>query len=119
MAALTLSRLGPDTGLVDLAASAATAAAGGGDTFGCQGRELLVVNNGGVSSINVTITANADNFGVTNAAHNLVVAVAAGKTAIIGPLSPVRFRDANGNANVSYSAVTSVTVGVYAPATAS
>jgi len=119
MATLTATKLGPDTGLADLAASSAVAAAVGGDAFLLQGREILVVNNAAVSPITVTVVAGPDNFGITNAAHDLTRTVGAGKTAVIGPLSPGRFRDVNGLAQITYSAVVTVTVGLFAVATTS
>jgi len=41
-----------------------------------------------------------------------VIAVAAGAEKIIGPFDPRYFTDSNGFLNLSYSAVTSVTVAV-------
>lgn len=115
MALLTGVAAGPDIGIVDLIAGL-VAATGGGDSFFMTGRDLLVVNNGGGGSITVTIStvvaAVPDNFGVTNAAHDKAFTVGAGKLAILGPFSLFRFKDANGNAQVTYSGVTTVTVGV-------
>lgn len=92
------------------------AAAGGGDSWQNTGREFLEVANGGVGSINVTIAAQVPcgTFGVSNAAHDIVVAVANGATKRIGPVDPAAYNDANGRAQITYSGVTSVTVGVFA-----
>jgi hypothetical protein len=93
------------------------AAAGGGDSWQNTGNEFLEVANGGVGSINVTIAAQAgacQPYGVTNAAHDVVVAVGAGVTKRIGPINPVAYNDSNGRAQITYSGVTSVTVGVFA-----
>jgi hypothetical protein len=115
MALLAGIAAGPDIGITDLIAQL-TAAAGGGDSFFMTGKDLLVVNNGGGGSITVTVSTVvagvADNFGVTNAVHDKAFTVNAGKLAILGPFSLFRFKDANGNAQVTYSGVTSVTVGV-------
>jgi hypothetical protein len=115
MALLTGIAAGPDVGITDLLAQL-VAAAGGGDSFFMTGRDLLVVNNGGGGNITVTIStvvaAVADNFGVTNAAHDKAFTVNAGKLGILGPFSLFRFRDVNGNCQVTYSGVTTVTVGV-------
>lgn len=115
MALLTGVAAGPDIGILDVIAGLA-AATGGGDSFFMTGRDLLVVNNASGAPITVTIStvvaAVPDNFGVTNAAHDKTFSVAAGKTAILGPFSRFRFADANGNAQVTYSGVTSLTVGV-------
>jgi len=97
--------------------AAFAAAAGGGDSWQNTGREFLEVINAGVGSINVTIAAQAGacgTYGVTNAAHDIVVAVSNGVTKRIGPIDPVAYNDSNGRAQITYSGVTSVTVGVFA-----
>jgi len=119
MAQLTPTKLGPNSALADLV-GALVAATGGGDSFLGTGKEIFVVNNASGGSVTVTfstVVASApDNWGVINAAHDLVQSVAAGKIAILGPVLLQRFRDANGNIQVTYSAVTSVTVGVFSVA---
>jgi len=102
------------TGVV-LAPAAATASTG--DTFANTGKEMLYVKNGSGSSINVTIDAPATcDFNVgANAAHDQVVAVAAGVEKLIGPFPVARF-NAAGLVTVICSAVTTVTVAVIAPA---
>lgn len=89
------------------------AASGGGDKFAFSPDAELHVNNGGGSPITVTIDCPGTcNFGVgNNAAHDATYTVTNGTVKII-PISDVRFRDSNGDVNVSYSAVTSVTVAV-------
>ena len=87
------------------------AAAPGGDSFPNNGNTTLIVANGGGGSINVTVNCgNACSFGVTNDAHDVVVAIAAGATRHIGPFTQGRFNDGNGRVNVAYSGTTSVTV---------
>lgn len=102
LTAATVSRAG-----VDVVGAAAGA---GGDSFANTGKEFLEVKNGGAASINVTldIVATLDGQPVTDP----VVAVGAGVTKIIGPFPTGIYNDANGRVNVSYSAVTSVTVKV-------
>lgn len=122
-ATLTVQKIGPNGALADLAAalSAGTAA---GDAWLIQGREMLVVTNGSGAPITVTIstvvgaggTGVPDNWGIVNAAHDIVQSVGAGKTAIIIPSTVPRFKDSNNLAQVTYSGVTSLTVGVFAPA---
>ncbi len=112
MALLTGIAQGPDAGNLDIL-SLLVAANGGGDSFFMTGKEVLVVNNGSGGTITVTLVAGPDNFGITNAAHNLTFAILAGKLCIIGPTSLFRFRDANGNCQITYSGVTSLTVGVF------
>jgi len=110
-ATLTPTRWNPDAAQsADLVAAIATAASAGGDSFALQGREILIVKNGDSGSHSVTVTSQRNNFGTQNAGDDLVRSVAAGKVAVIGPLSATKFRDANGLAQVTYDAVTSVTV---------
>lgn len=112
MAQLTGIALGPDAGNLDTLALL-TAAAGGGDSFSMTGKDVLLINNGSGGTITVTLVAVADNFGITNAAHNLTFAILAGKLCSIGPTTLLRFRDANGLCQITYSAVTSLTIGVF------
>ncbi len=84
------------------------AASGGGDQFANDGDTFLHVKNGGGSSINVTIASpTACSHGGT---HPLVVAVPNAGERLIGPFPKARHDDANGMVQVTYSAVTSVTV---------
>jgi hypothetical protein len=96
-------------------APALTAANVDGDIVDC-GQVRLFVTNGSGGSINVTVQAVATMEGLD--VSDLVVAVAAGQTALIGPLPKNVFgRTADpdkGRAYVDYSAVTSVTRAVIA-----
>jgi hypothetical protein len=87
------------------------AAAAGGDSFpNTAGRAWLHVKNGSGGSINVTIASQKTcDQGST---HNLVVAVPAAGERLIGPFSD-RFADSNGLVQVTYSGVTSLTVGAF------
>ena len=88
-----------------------TAAAAGGDAFANDGKTIFEVNNGGGSSMTVTLTSqNTCNQGGT---HNGGGSVPAGAVRRYGPLDRGRFNDATGLVQVTYSAVTSVTVGAY------
>lgn len=78
-----------------------------GNFFTNNGKTFLVVNNASGNSIDVMIASPTPcNQGAT---HNITVAVAAGKTKYIGPFDYWRFSP-NGVVNITYSAVTSVTV---------
>lgn len=91
-----------------------TAAAGGGDSFVNASGAVLNVKNSDSSSHTVTIACQtACSLGGTSV-HNIAVAVAAGATAIIGPFV-FNYNDATGSVQITYSAVTSVTVAVTAP----
>lgn len=71
-------------------------------------RMCVYVKNGSGASINATVKKGT---GIKSVEGDLVVAVAAGKEAIIGPLESARFGDA-GKITLTLSATTSVTVGV-------
>lgn len=86
------------------------AAAAGGDQFAWSERALLHVKNGSAASINVTITSQYTNPPDGTAKDNLVISVAAGGEKMIGPLHRDGYRDSDGNVQVGYSDVTSVTV---------
>lgn len=83
----------------------------GGDTATPGNFTWLEVTNGGGASINVTIDVpGTDEYGT--AKPDLVVAVLNGTTRKI-PLRSNGFIQTNGLVNITYSAVTSVTVGVF------
>ena len=112
MAALTVQDVVP-AGLAESLASAA----GGGDTIAVDSSQLhfLEVVNGGGGSINVTIakksglsSALVKDVG-TLAIADVVVAVGAGASKLIGPFSDA-YIQANGTVSIAYSGVTSVTV---------
>lgn len=110
MAALTIQTVAA-SGL----APAYTAAAAGGDSIAndYQRNTIAHVKNGGGASINVTVapyitSKTVPDVGVITV-PNIVVAVPAGSDRMIGPF-PANYTDANGNVNLAYSAVTSVTV---------
>lgn len=105
MATLTVA-----TAAVTGTAYTAAAAAGGGDVFPNDGNTRIVVTNGGGSSINVTVTPQNTVNGLSLSA--VVVAVAAGASKVIGPFPPQYFNNLSGQVVLTYSAVTSVTVGV-------
>lgn len=85
-------------------------AAVGGDTFINNGRTFLHVKNGGVAAITATIDSKAlSNYGTD---VDIVISVPAGGEKTIGMFDTVRFDDNLGISNITYSAVTSVTVAV-------
>lgn len=91
-------------------ADGGAAASAGGDSFANTGREFLVVKNADATPKTVTIdyVPTADGQAVTDKA----IVVTNGTTVIIGPFPPSLYSDAAGRVNVTYSAVTSVTVKV-------
>lgn len=91
-------------------APAFAAATSGGDNFPGNGTCYLFVKNASASSMTATVNSIAPcSYGFD---HDLVTTVGAGATVQIGPFPASRYNDANGNVNITYSAVTSVTVAV-------
>jgi len=103
MATLTVQAVSPLGTVHTLAA-----AAGGGDKMPPGNHNFLVVKNGDAGSHTVTINSvPLSNFGTD---EDLVVAVAAGVTKLIGPLPANRFAGTDGLVAITYDGVTSVTV---------
>lgn len=88
-----------------------TAAAAGGDSWSWTDSAFVYLTNGDASSHTVTITSEAvDEPGL--AVTDLAVAVPAGESRMIGPIDKA-YKGSDGNVDMSYDAVTSVTVGVF------
>lgn len=81
-----------------------------GDTWVNTGKEFVIIKNGSGSSINVTLDIQATIDGVSPT--DPVVAVAAGAQKLMGPFPVGIYNDPSGNAKVTCSAVTSVTLNV-------
>lgn len=94
------------TAVTGLAASFAAASVGG-DTVPVSPRGLLLVTNGDASSKTVTVVVPGTKYGQPLA--DIPIVVAAGTTAVVGPF-PADLDNGNGLVDVTYSAVTSVTV---------
>lgn len=110
MAALTVQQSKRAGNGIDLAGVAANV---GGDTFPTTGREVLVIKNGGVGSVTLTVATPSTVDGLP--VGDLTAAIGAGETRMIGPFPPgVYAADGQPGNNValSYSGVTSVTVAV-------
>lgn len=93
-----------------------SAAAGGGDQFTNTGKEVLVIKNNDATSKTITITAQtttglAADLGIVEKA-NRTLAVPASGVGIIGPFPKAAFNDSSNFVQITYSAVTSVTVAV-------
>ena len=87
------------------------AASGGGDQFANDGRQFVHRKNGSGSSITATFVTprTVDGQGVAD----LAVAIPAGAERIVGPFPKATFNDEDGNVAITYSGVTSLTVGVF------
>lgn len=91
------------------ALGALVAAASGGDTAEIRDGAFLVVNNGSGSTVTVTVATPGTVKGL--AIGQATMAILAGDVGIM-PLTNI-FRQTTGRANITYSAVTTVTVGVF------
>ena len=88
------------------------AAANAGDVVANALGAKLIVRNAGGSSMTVTLTQQlACSLGSNTPTHDLVVTVAAGAEEAI-PINQ-SWVDSSGNAHLSYSTTTSVTVGAH------
>lgn len=86
------------------------AASAGGDEFVNSGRAVLHVKNGDTTDKTVTVNSQTPcNQGFD---HDVAVTVPASGERVIGPFPKNRFDDANGKIQITYSAVTAVTVAV-------
>lgn len=108
MAALTTTTISVASGTIDLV-SALAAAASGGDTADVGPGKFLVVFNGDGSAKTVTIDTPGTVSGLAIAQGTYVIQTL---DVCIIPLANV-FRGSTGRAAITYSAVTSVTVGVF------
>lgn len=88
-------------------------AASGGDKFPWSEHAFVHVKNGDASSHTVTIPSQYSTLPPGQQSKDLTVSVPAGGEKIIGPFYGPAFKDSNGDVILNYSAVTSVTVGVF------
>lgn len=85
-------------------------AAGGGDAFVNDGKTWLHIKNGDVSSKTVTIATAKTVDGLAVADRD--VTIPASEERLIGPFPPTTYNDGDGKVQLTYDAVTSVTVAV-------
>lgn len=107
IATLTTSRAGAKINQV--------AANGGGDAFVNTGVELLVIKNADSGAHTVTIVSQSTVDGLAVSDRDVVIP--AGEEWVIGPFPTNVYNDTNNRVQLSYSAVTSVTVAVVATGT--
>jgi hypothetical protein len=107
LATQTINRLG--------IAETLAAANAGGDAMECGSGMALKVTNGGGAPITVTLAIPAGASGYPDSAYtNTVVTVPAGASRWIGPVRAEQYRDpTTGLCTITYSAVTTVTVGAF------
>ncbi len=93
----------------------AAADAAGDEFSNTSGRTMFHAKNG--SGVTVTVTAACQKACSYGFMHDAVVEIPAGEERIIGPFSTYRFNDSGNKVQVSYSAVSTVTVCAYDLAT--
>ena len=86
------------------------AATGGGDQFANDGRHFVFIKNGHSSP--QTVTANSQSLCDQGADHDIAVAVTNAEDRMIGPFPPSRFNDSSGFVQLTYSAVTLLTIAI-------
>jgi len=91
------------------------AADAGGDEFANTGDEFIHVTNGSGGAITVTIETGGTVDGLAIA--DRTVSVPAGEERLIGPFPKSTYDDGDGLVQLTYSAVTSLTVAVLKPGT--
>jgi len=95
-------------------AEALVAATGGGDAMACGPANYLKVVNGGGSSITVTLVVPASTTTSGETISNRVVTVPNGSNRLIGPIIAQLYQDpTTGLCTITYSGVTTVTVGAF------
>lgn len=87
-------------------------AAAGGDEFVPDGRTFIHVKNDSAAEMTVTVVTTSEKLGDLAVADRSL-AIAAGAEAMLGPFGKEDFAAADGNADITYSDETSVTVGVF------
>ena len=89
------------------------AAAGGGDEFVNTGSEWVEIVNGDASDMTLTIET-PNSIDTDLAITDRTVVVTAGETRKVGPFPTATYNDANSKVQLTYSAVTSLTIGIFA-----
>ena len=118
MATLVRQVLGED----GLTATYAAAAGGGDQVTNTDGKTFLHIKNGSGGSITVTVaeqisgtTVQSPQYGKLTKA-SVTKAIAAGAEGFIGPFAKAGFNDVNGNLQITYTGVTSLTIAaIYIP----
>jgi hypothetical protein len=97
------------------AAPSYAAATGGGDRFTPGQRTFLHVKNGSGGALTVTVSSQSRSVIPNVSITSLAVSVPAAGERMIGPLPPEIFMatDGTGLGDITYSGVTSLTVGVF------
>ncbi len=105
-----MATLTPATAVRDGIDIAGAAAAGGGDAFANDGTQFVLIKNGDIADHTVTFVTQVQVDG--QAVADKAVVLTAAHTYLIGPFPTRWYNDANDLVQMTYSAVTSVTVKV-------
>ena len=90
-------------------------AAAASDSFSNNGKVMVRVNNGGGSTITLTVDDPNSSLPAATAFNpDAAISVVNGTVRIIGPFAPARFNDASGRVQLAWSATASVTWEAYA-----
>lgn len=90
-----------------------TAASSGGDTFENSGKPKFIhVKNGDASPHTVTVASQVDDAPAGTSKSDVSVTVAAGGEEMIGPFPKTAYSNNTGECEITYDAVTSVTIAV-------
>ena len=84
------------------------AADAAGDKFSNDGNIIAIIENGDASDHTATFQTARSIGGLAIA--DPAITVTAGEERIVGPFDPALFNDSDGYVNISYDAVTSVTI---------
>lgn len=87
-----------------------SACAGGGDEFANAGDEFIHIKNGSGGDITLTIVTQATVDG--QAVGDRTVVITAGEERLIGPFPTGTYNDGAGKVQLTYSGVTSLTIGI-------
>ena len=88
-------------------------AASGGDEFPHDPNAFIHVKNGDATSVTVTVVSQYSSNPQGLASTDLTVTVPGNEERFIGPFSETAFADADGNVQLTYDDVSSVTLGVF------
>lgn len=87
-----------------------SAAAGGGDSWANTGKEFIYINNGDASPVTLTIVTQQTVDG--QAVADRTVTIPAGEFRLVGPFPVGTYNDGNNLCQLTYSGVTSLTLGI-------
>ena len=87
-----------------------SAATAGGDEFANTGKEFIYINNGHTGAQTVTIVTQQTVDG--QAVADRTVSVPAGEFRLIGPFPVATYNDSGNKTQLTYSGVTSLTIGI-------